>query len=553
MRVRAVLAGAAIVLTSGINAADVAAKSPSIPTPTASPWSGPYVGGLLGVSQGTADWDRPTGFGINAALPRLPATGRSNGILAGATAGFNLQSGAWVAGVEADIAGTTSFSAAVCGGVYDYNGSFVASYDLKSTGSWTCKSQTRMLVTLGPRIGYAAGRALIYGKAGLAIDRSSYALDGLAASLLRPARVTRAASEETSLGMMVGLGLEYALNDRWSAKIEYNHIRLVARQWQGFDPDWGEYQGARTRQSHDIVKFGLNYRWGNPGAAAYLAVSASTGFSGEFGARIGRTFGDYRLDLGDNWVPGQMNSRLSWTGQQALATEAFGRVDHDSGLFTKGMIGGLGLFSGKMFDEDYPPVAVPYSNTKSRLRSSNGLYATADVGWAYRGPGWRLGVFGGFSHNQQRMQAYGCDQLDAGDFCAGDAVLPGNFLVMSRDENWNGVRFGLAGDIDVTDRLRLSVDAAYLPRLSYRGRDNHWARPDINPMVDTGYGHGYQIEAIASYRVSDRVSLGVGARRWASKSKGSVSFPGSSPAPVTTRSERTTVFFQASYAFGAMP
>jgi outer membrane immunogenic protein len=73
----------------------------------------------------------------------------------------------------------------------------------------------------------------------------------------------------------VGVGLEYAFADNWSAKVEYNYIDLGnknvgfanrapapgARAVDGFDVD----------QTMQVVKFGVNYRfnWGAPIVARY--------------------------------------------------------------------------------------------------------------------------------------------------------------------------------------------------------------------------------------------------------------------------------------------
>jgi hypothetical protein len=104
----------------------------------------------------------------------------------------------------------------------------------------------------------------------------------------------------------------------------------------------------------------------------------------------------------------------------------------------------------------------------------------------------------------------------------------------------------------VTDRLKLSADAAWLPWISYGGYDNHWARPDINPMKDRdGKGNnGWQLQAVASYRVTDRMSVGMGVRHMEMRAKGNVVFPGNVPSATKLSTQRTTFFLQASYAIG---
>jgi outer membrane immunogenic protein len=122
------------------------------------------------------------------------------GFLGGGQVGFNFQSGPWVYGVEADAS--------------------AASGDL----NWTS--------TLAGRFGWAVDRWMVYGKVGGAwanVDE------------VRMQRV----SDRTSSGLLLGVGAEYALQNNWTAKVEYNRMNV--------DHDV------------DVVKFGLNYRFGlNP-------------------------------------------------------------------------------------------------------------------------------------------------------------------------------------------------------------------------------------------------------------------------------------------------
>ena len=51
---------------------------------------------------------------------------------------------------------------------------------------------------------------------------------------------------------MLGIGAEYALWDNWTAKIEYNMM------------DFGN-SGALADNKFNILKAGINYRFGAPG------------------------------------------------------------------------------------------------------------------------------------------------------------------------------------------------------------------------------------------------------------------------------------------------
>jgi outer membrane immunogenic protein len=119
------------------------------------------------------------------------------GFLGGGQVGFNYQISQWVLGVEADLS--------------------AASGDL----NWTS--------TLAGRFGWAVDRWMLYGKVGGAWAN---------VDVVRMGRV----SDNTSSGLLLGVGAEYAFQNNWTAKIEYNRM----------DVD----------HNVDVLKFGLNYRFG---------------------------------------------------------------------------------------------------------------------------------------------------------------------------------------------------------------------------------------------------------------------------------------------------
>src|SRR5437016_3163482 len=86
--------------------------------------------------------------------------------------------------------------------------------------------------TVAGRFGWAVDRWMLYGKVGGAWVNED---------IVR----MRSVSDRTSSGLLLGVGAEYALQSNWTAKIEYNRM----------DVD----------RDVDVVKFGLNYRFGlNP-------------------------------------------------------------------------------------------------------------------------------------------------------------------------------------------------------------------------------------------------------------------------------------------------
>jgi hypothetical protein len=101
----------------------------------------------------------------------------------------------------------------------------------------------------------------------------------------------------------------------------------------------------------------------------------------------------------------------------------------------------------------------------------------------------------------------------------------------------------------LTERFKLAVDAAWLPYANIGGNvDNHWLRPEVNPWPEHGHGSGYQLEAVLSYLVTDRIGVGVGARYWNLSANGAENL---FLAPIKPNVDRTMVFGQVSYTFGS--
>jgi hypothetical protein len=152
------------------------------------------------------------------------------------------------------------------------------------------------------------------------------------------------------------------------------------------------------------------------------------------------------------------------------------------------------------------------------------------------------------------MNAFGCTQISSGFICEQGAELPASALLLGQSEHWNVARVGLGGDIFLTRQLKWRVEGAWLPYMSFNGQDNHWARPNINPLIETGHGfNGYQFESILSYAVTERVDVGIGGRYWQFFAQhGSTQFPGIdvSRSPEHFSSSRFGGFLQASYKFG---
>jgi outer membrane immunogenic protein len=223
------LALVTIAATSAAVAADLPARMPMkgpayVPMFT---WTGFYVGGNFG--WGWADGNADTVLG------GVPGTlsGSGNGALGGVQAGYNWQAGSIVYGVETDIQAS--------GGSGDFNGTNGA---VTTTGT----SRVPWFGTFRGRIGYAPGRWMVYVTGGGAYGSTH----------IEGTESTGVAfdSRETYLTYTVGGGIETALWDRWTAKLEYLYVGSPNRV-----PVPTGVSSISGHTNTDIVRVGLNYHF----------------------------------------------------------------------------------------------------------------------------------------------------------------------------------------------------------------------------------------------------------------------------------------------------
>jgi hypothetical protein len=299
-------------------------------------------------------------------------------------------------------------------------------------------------------------------------------------------------------------------------------------------------------------------------SSALFAKPAPSAFDGEFGVRYWFSWAKTDKDLYD--IPGTgMVSRLTYDGMHGHAGEGFGRVDHTSGFYTKGYIGGGMLYKGTLNDEDFPPAAVPYSSTLSDLKDGGLGYLSADIGFnLWRDPAFRVGAFAGYHVLNQRVNAYGCTQIATNPTICGGGI-PADIKGITQDNTWHSLRVGVDFDIKLGDRFRLRGDAAYLPYVKLYGTDWHHLRIGTTPgdfvggIPEDGTGRGYQLEAAISYAVNENIDVAVGARYWHMATSGNTHFEGNvvgataSPQPVDWKTDILGVFVQGSFKFGPYP
>ena len=195
----------------------IATASPSLPTFT---WTGLYVGGQMGYgwgdNDGTVSW--ATGQGQ---IGQTNLTSGGQGVIGGAHVGYNQQFDQWVLGLEGSVDGTTLNKNIIVPGPNVIADPF--GY-LGIGGTVTGRVQTGVQGSVRARAGYAFGRLLPYATGGVAFGsfNSDAQLFGIDLDGVTQFAASGAKSA-TRVGWTLGGGVEYAINNHWSARAEYRY------------------------------------------------------------------------------------------------------------------------------------------------------------------------------------------------------------------------------------------------------------------------------------------------------------------------------------------
>ena len=208
-------------------------------------WVGLYLGGTIGYGFGgsTTDFNncnagQPCGFFPDGDHPWT--SNNPSGALAGLTLGYNFRlNEKWLAGVEGDAS------------MADIKG--------KDNMYWGDGHKWHTgwggLLTLRGRVGYEYdSRTLIYGTAGIAaVDSNEYNIGDQTGQ-------NDQGSDNTGWrwGWVAGAGVERAISDRWTGKIEYLHVDMADNNGHGIK------NNGRSTYTYvndlDIVRVGVNYK-----------------------------------------------------------------------------------------------------------------------------------------------------------------------------------------------------------------------------------------------------------------------------------------------------
>lgn len=195
-------------------------------------WTGLYAGVHIGAAWGRSIFSDP-------ATPGFSLNNKFNGVLGGAQVGYNIQTGPWVFGVEADISGS-----GVSGRTIDQV--FVG--DIYRT-------RIDWMATLTGRVGFAMDRTLFYAKGGGALMEARYEYTPISFgdNTLTSASATRG-------GYTVGGGVEYGMTPNWTARLEYSYVDFGRIGNVTLQPIASGFVATIDTNMH-VVKAAANYRF----------------------------------------------------------------------------------------------------------------------------------------------------------------------------------------------------------------------------------------------------------------------------------------------------
>jgi outer membrane immunogenic protein len=199
-------------------------------------WTGLYVGGVAGYAWGeSTHCDDLTCAKPAVVYPQFDLRGG----LGGVTAGYNLQTGNVVVGVEVDWSW----------GKVD--GSSPSTPGFNCVGS--CATEVTSIGTARGRLGYAFNNFLPYVTAGAAFTRYN-------ASIGSPAVLAEDSTTKTSFAG--GGGFEVAFSRNWSGKVEYLYISKLGDFAYDKIACGAPPGNCFSRTDHiDMVRLGMNYRF----------------------------------------------------------------------------------------------------------------------------------------------------------------------------------------------------------------------------------------------------------------------------------------------------
>ncbi|MCB5175503.1 outer membrane protein [Microvirga lenta] len=211
-------------------AADLPSRYSPAPAYNAMPvftWTGFYVGANVGYG-----WNTGTSRYYDPAFGYV-GSGRSGGFVGGGQAGYNYQLGMFVLGAETDIQYAAVGNKGASYGTVYYSGN--------SDGFFG---------TIRARIGVAFDRALVYGTGG-------FAYGDVGGNRAHDPVLGYHRGNSTNGGWTLGGGVEYAVSNNISAKVEGLYVNLDTKSNYAL----GDQHHDRRDTEFGVLRAGLNYKF----------------------------------------------------------------------------------------------------------------------------------------------------------------------------------------------------------------------------------------------------------------------------------------------------
>jgi outer membrane immunogenic protein len=271
-----VMAAVAFGALAPAQAADLPVKAPLAPIVPPYSWTGLYVGINGGYSWGRSDTDVqfltfPGGVPIVAPAGSITSADfKMDGGIAGVQAGYNWQQNNWVLGIEGDIqwsgqkgsadflCAAPPFGGATClpGFTFLPAGSTGVTLAIEQSLRWFGTLRGRAGVTVTPTW-------LLYVTGGLAVGniKTDATLAGFTNAAPSVLVAATSSSSVTRAGWTAGLGTEFAIGGRWTAKIEYLYIDFGDVSGNVANPLIGIQANYSSSVTDNILRAGINYRF----------------------------------------------------------------------------------------------------------------------------------------------------------------------------------------------------------------------------------------------------------------------------------------------------
>jgi outer membrane immunogenic protein len=237
-------------------------KAASAATPSYS-WTGFYLGLNAGYGWGDRNFQLfngdPAFYAPALAAGPIPATLAPNpqGFIGGGQAGYNIQSGLVVYGIETDIQySNVKGTAATATSIIPFPNILT-----------TAQQKLDWLGTLRGRLGVSNSDFLLYATGGLAYGHASASSSTLVTgppgnSCANNLYCSAGAVSTTKAGWTAGMGAEYAFAQPWTVKLEYLYYSVGSATYNepsSSVPTTG--MQATAHFSGNLIRAGVNYRF----------------------------------------------------------------------------------------------------------------------------------------------------------------------------------------------------------------------------------------------------------------------------------------------------